>query len=228
MDSKIHPSVSIHPSAVIEGEVEIGPGTTIGPLCYIRGPVKIGRDNRISSHVIIGEEPEHLAKPGQGYIRIGDRNIIRELTVIQRGTGEAETSIANDCYIMDHSHIAHDCVLGDSVKISPNVVLGGHTKVMEAATLGISSITHQWSIVGAYAMIGMGCVVTKDVFPFALVVGNPVRYSRWNTHVFAKLGLNEHDFKKEAGRFTSTHAQAKNYFEQFYRIQKRTVLSSEL
>lgn len=222
--SAIHPSARVHPSAVIEGDVAIGADTVIGPFCYLLGPVRIGASNRISAHVVIGEEPEHKTKSGSGTLWIGDRNVIREHGAIQRGSGEKDTRIGNGCYLMDHVHVAHDCLLENDVTISPNVVLGGHSVVQEGATIGISSMLHQWSVIGAYAMIGMGSVVTKDVAPFSLVMGNPARFSRWNTHVFPKLGMDERSLKIIEGRAASEHAIARALLERFYSIQKRALL----
>ena len=71
-------------------------------------------------------------------------------------------------------------MVADDVTLSPNVVLGGHTRVHRGATIGIGAMTHQRSTVGAYSMVGMGSVVTKDVPAFALVVGSPARITRWN------------------------------------------------
>ena len=43
--ARVHPDATVHRTAVIEGDVEIGPGTTIGPGCVVLGtvgPVRIG------------------------------------------------------------------------------------------------------------------------------------------------------------------------------------------
>ena len=225
MSLKIHPKAKIHPSAILEGDVEIGEGTVVGPFVYILGPVVIGSHNQISSHVVIGEEPEHRSKKGQGWIRIGDHNSIREYVAIQRSTGETDTEIGDHCYLMDRSQIAHDCVLEDHVTFSSHVILGGHCRVLEGATLGIGTMAHQWSTIGSYTMTGMGSVITKDIFPFALVKGNPARYARWNTHVFAKLGIVESQIRFSSGRYSSSNPTADALFERFYQFQKRTLLS---
>ncbi len=172
----------IHPSVVIEGtDVEIACDVEIGPFCYIRGPVTIGVRTIISPHVVIGTDGEHRSKSSTGAIHIGENVVIREFCAVQRGiAGDLPTSIGDRAMLMDRVHVAHNCSIDEDVTISPGVVLGGHTRVHRGATIGISAMTHQHSTIGAYSMIGMGAVVTRDVPPFALVVGNPARYVRDN------------------------------------------------
>ncbi len=185
----IHPTARIHPSAVLTGDVEVGEGTEIGALCYIEGPARIGRDNKIYPHCVIGTDCEHASLEPSGPILIGDSNVIRELTVVQRGSGERPTEIGNDCYLMDHIHVAHDCLVGDGVTIAPNTVLAGHVRILEGATVGVGTGFHQHSTVGAFAMIGMGAVVTKDVPPFCVVTGSPAGFLRFNSHRGDELGV---------------------------------------
>lgn len=214
----------IHPTVVIKGDVKIGPGSVVEAFCYLRGPIVIGANTRIYPHCVIGTEAEHKSRPSVGVIKIGDNTTIRELTVIQRGTGDRDTEIQNDCYIMDHCHVAHDVVIEDGATLSPNVVLGGHTRVHRGATVGIAAITHQFSTIGAYTMIGMGSIVTKDVPPFGLVSGNPARFRRFNTHAFAAAGLVEGDLRIEAGVIVSDHPNAQKLIEHFKADCRRAVL----
>jgi UDP-N-acetylglucosamine acyltransferase len=50
-------------------------------------------------------------------------------------------------------------------------------------------VTHQFTTVGAYAMIGMGAVVTKDVPPFEVWVGNPARRIGFNVVGMKRAGF---------------------------------------
>jgi UDP-N-acetylglucosamine acyltransferase len=220
---RIQENAFVHPSAIIEGEVVIGAGTRIGPFCYIKGPVEIGENNEICAHVIIGEGPEHRHKPGGvGVIRIGNNNVIRELTVVQRGIGDQNTTIGNNCYLMDHCHIAHDCVLADNITMAPNTVLAGHVHIHEGATIGINVSIHQFSTIGAYSMVGMGTIVTKDVFPFVVVSGAPGRFQRFNTHHFEKFHLNESNFGIENGKLLNDKETVTHFFNNFYLASRRS------
>lgn len=182
--------VVIEPFCHIIGPVEIGENTKVSSFCYIRGPAKIGERNRINPHCVIGTEPESKGSKPTGTILIGNDNIISEFTAIQRGTGDRDTEIGNNNFIMDNVHISHDNKLGNNITIAPNVVLGGHTVVHDGATLGIASSTHQFSTIGAYCMIGMNSTVTKDVPPFTMAFGNPAKIRKWNLYQLDKLRMN--------------------------------------
>jgi len=181
--------INIHPTTIIEDHVTIGEGTTIGPFCYIKGPVVIGKNNEIHSHVSIGVDGGHRTKESVGTIKIGDDNVIRDYTTIQRSIGGRDTSVGNDCFIMDYCYIAHDCMIEDSVTISPHVALGGHCVIRQGATIGMGASVHQYTHIGPYAMVGMGSVVVKDVHPFIKAYGNPAEWCGWNTHRIEELDL---------------------------------------
>jgi UDP-N-acetylglucosamine acyltransferase len=221
----IHKSAKLHPTVILEGEVEIGEGTEIGPYCYLKGPIKIGKENRIHSHVVMGEPAEHRTKPGVGTIVIGDRNVIRELSVVQRGSGERDTQIGSDCYLMDHVHIAHDCVVEDGVTIAPNTVLAGHVTIQKGATVGVNTSIHQFSTIGSYAMIGMGSVIARDVPPLVVVSGNPARIKRLNTYQFTKLGVTEDQVKLGHLGAESSQAAVTQLLDRFNQMSRREKMS---
>lgn len=201
--ARVHPTARIHPSAILEGDVSVGPDTVIDPFVYIEGPVKIGARNHIHPSCVIGKGPEHRRASGGGQIIVGDDNIVRELTVITRGTGERDTQIGSGCYLMDHVHISHDVLVEDGATLSHNVVLAGHVTVLQGATLGMSAVVHQHSVIGAYAMVGMGAVVTRDVPPFCLVRGNPARFARLNSHALPRAGIAAGDLSVRDGQLHS-------------------------
>jgi UDP-N-acetylglucosamine acyltransferase len=189
MGDKERRVAKIHPTAVIEGDVQIGEGARVEAFVWLRGPLVIGRDAQIWPHCVLGGDAEHRTRPTAGAIRIGDGVILREHTVVTRGTGERDTEIQSGAYLMDHCHVSHDCLIEEGATLSHNVVLAGHTIVQRGATLGIGSVTHQLSTIGAFAMLGMASVITRDVPPFALVVGNPARFRRLNTHAIKAQGF---------------------------------------
>jgi UDP-N-acetylglucosamine acyltransferase len=218
---KIHPSAKVHPSCVLEGEdIEIGAGTTIDALCYLKGPIVIGENSRLYPHCVVGTDAEHQTLTTQGLIRIGSRSVIRELSVLQRGTGDRDTTVGDDCYIMDHVHIAHDVVLGSSVTVAPNTVFAGHCRVGDGATIGLNVSVHQFSTIGSYAMVGMGTVVNRDVPPFAMVVGAPASFVRLNAHPMTRLGIPVDQMVIEDGVLTSKHPVVTATLEKFARDRR--------
>lgn len=221
---KIHPSATIHPSAILEGDIEIGANTTIGPYSYLKGPLSIGSNNQIGSHVMIGIEPEHNTKPAQGWVRIGNDNVIREFCVVQRGTGDLDTEIQNSCFIMAYTYIAHDCLIESDVILCARVSLSGHCHVLKGAILGLSSSAHQFSTIGSHAFIGMGSVIIKDIPPFCIVVGNPAHFIKFNAYPLEALSIEPQDLEVKDFHLHSSHPYVNSCISHFNTHVRRKIL----
>ena len=195
--AEIDASVSIGPFAVIEDNVHIAAGSTIGPHAVIREFCRIGKNNTIDAHVVIGGHPQHTQFDGsETWVEVGDNNVIREATVIHRAFEPgAATRIGSDCFLMAQLHIGHDCVIGDNVTLSSYVVLGGHVEIGDYVVMGGSAGAHQFLRIGAYAMVGGFVPLRKDVLPYSMIGGEPVRHYRLNT-----IGLRRGGFDKERYR----------------------------
>ncbi len=179
---------TIHPTAIIGPEVALGSGNTIGPYCVIEGKVTIGDDNWIGPHVAIGMPGEvrggHHYVPWAGEtseatIVIGNRNVLREFTVVHQGTVR-DTRIGNDCYIMNKVYVPHDAIICDRATLSAGAMIAGHVIVCPGANIGLSACIHQHTVIGAGAMVGMGAVVTRHVPPHAIAYGSPAKVQRAN------------------------------------------------
>ncbi len=195
--AEIDASVSIGPFAVIEDNVHIEAGTTIGPHAVIKEFCRIGKNNKIDAHVLIGGHPQHTKFDGsETWVEIGDNNVIRESTVIHRAFEPgAATKIGSDCFLMSQLHIGHDCVIGDNVTLSSYVVLGGHVEISDDVVMGGSAGAHQFLRIGAYAMVAGYVPLRKDVLPYTMIGGDPVRHYRLNS-----IGLRRGGFDKERYR----------------------------
>lgn len=184
MAAAIHASAVVDPAARIgEGasvgafswigpEVEIGAGTRIGPHCSVHGPTRIGRDNHVHGHAAIGGEPQDKKFGGERVsLEIGDRNVIREFTTINRGTGSGGgvTRIGSDNWLLAYTHVAHDCMVGNHCIFSNNATLAGHVVVGDHVILSGFAGIHQFCRIGDHAFIGMGALVNGDVPPFLMV-----------------------------------------------------------
>lgn len=213
--ANIHPTASVHPTAIIEGDVHIGARTVIDPYCYIKGPVTIGEDNHLYPFCVIGTEPEHTSKPPVGTIIIGSKNTLHAYCLVSRGIGDRDTTIGDGCFLMDHVHLSHDTVLGDGVTVAHNVVFAGHTRVHSNANIGVNAIFHQFTTVGSYAMIGMGSVVTRDVPPFAMVSGCPAKFMRFNARGVQRAGVEVSELVIDGGVLRSDNAAAKAILDAF-------------
>ncbi len=176
--AELDEGVSVGPFAVVGAGVCIGAGTEIRSHALIRGPTRIGRDNRIFQFTSVGEDPQDKKFAGEvTYLEIGDRNDIREFATIHRGTVQDSgiTRVGDDNLFMAYTHVAHDCRIGDHVIMANAASLGGHVRVEDWAILGGFTTVHQFCQIGAHCFSGMGSAIDKDVPPYLMVAGNPAR-----------------------------------------------------
>lgn len=174
----------IHPSAIVGDDVKLGRRNRILPFTVLTGPLRIGDDNIIGPHVVIGSPGEDTRNPrhdsSQATIEIGSRNIIREFTAIQKPCYQDLTCLQNDIFLMHGVHVPHDAILEDGVSVAPLVVIGGIARIMKSATLGMGATVHQYSVVGPYSMVATGAAATKNVKPFSRYIpGKPVTVNHY-------------------------------------------------
>lgn len=185
----------IHPTAIVDPEVVLGQNNYIGPYCYIAGSTHIGDDNRFEAYCSIGTPPEHRDHFNGSLfsVIIGDNCTIREYVTINSGTVR-DTVLHSNITMLRNSHIGHDSIIEDRANLSCNVLVGGHSYVMEGVNMGLGAMCHQFSVLGAYAMIGMGGIVVKssEIHPGEIYVGNPVKFLKEN-----RIGLNRNGITSE-------------------------------
>jgi UDP-N-acetylglucosamine acyltransferase len=177
-NAEIADGVQVGPFSVIGAGVRIGSGTVVGPHVVIKGPVSIGRDNRIYQFSSIGEDPQDRKYANEvTRLEIGDRNTIREFVTMHRGTQQDHslTKIGNDNLFMAYTHVAHDCVVGNKVIMANGASLAGHVHLGNNAILGGFTLVHQFTQIGEYSFSAMGSAVTQDIPPFVMVGGRPTR-----------------------------------------------------
>jgi len=204
----IHPTAIVHPGARLGPDVEIGPyavigehvtlgaGCWVGPHAVVEGWTEIGEKNRIFQFASVGAEPQDLKFRGEkSYLKIGDRNRVREFVTIHRGTedGGGETVIGSDCLFMAYAHIAHDCRIGNEVILANAATLAGHVEVDDYAILGGLSAVHQFTRIGCHVMISGGSMVAQDIAPYCIAQGD-----RAETVGINLIGLKRRGFSEAA------------------------------
>jgi len=107
------------------------------------------------------------------YVKYGTGLYIQESVILQAAVTVQDhvsihmgSLIGHESFIGESSFIAHGCAISGRVTISPGVFIGVGATILPHLTVG------EWSIIGA------GAVVTKDVPPYTVVVGNPARFLR--------------------------------------------------
>ena len=189
--------MAIHPTAIIENNVEIGPDCEIGAYAIIKEFTRIGARNRIFEHVVLGGEPQDIKfKRERSYLEIGDDNLIREFCTFHRANGEDQvTKIGSRNFFMVGVHVAHNCVIGDDNIFANEVALAGHITIEDHVFLSNNVGVHQFVRMGRYAMVGGKSKIVQDVLPFFITDGNPARLRGVNS-----VGLRRAAFSEEARR----------------------------
>ncbi|HXX43715.1 MAG TPA: acyl-ACP--UDP-N-acetylglucosamine O-acyltransferase [Candidatus Acidoferrales bacterium] len=188
--------VRVGPYATVGDDVELGDGCTLEPHAVVQGPSRFGRNNHMYSFAIVGGDPQDLTYTGQRTcLEVGDSNDFREFCTVHRGTvkGGGATRVGSHNLIMAYAHIGHDCVIGNHVILTNGAQLAGHIRVDDYAGISAFCLLHQFSRVGCHSYVGAGTVITQDVAPFSMVVGERgVKCFGIN-----KVGLQRHGFSPE-------------------------------
>lgn len=145
----------IHPSAHVSATSKIGEGTKVWINVQIREDVEIGADNIISKDVYI----DHAVK-------IGDRCKIQNSVSIYNGV-----TIEDEVFVGPNVAFTNDKVpraFNTEWKVTPTLVQRG-------ASIGANATVVCGIVIGHYAMVAAGSVVTKTVPSHALVMGNPAK-----------------------------------------------------
>jgi UDP-N-acetylglucosamine acyltransferase len=184
-------SSGIHPTAIIDPQVQLADGVSVGAYSIIKGPVSIGAGSIIREHCVVegatvvgrnckigpaayvGMDPQHLRfipdTSDPTYLVIGDNVTIRESARIHRSTKpgiEHATRLGENCFIMGAAHVGHDCVIEADVILADGVLLGGHCRIGQRTFMGGGCTIHQFVRIGRLCIIGGNEALTQDVPPF--------------------------------------------------------------
>ena len=149
-------NIYIHPTANVSAEAKIGDGTKIWINSQIREKSEIGTNCIISKDTYIDTE-----------VKIGNNCKIQNSVSVYHGvTIEDDVFVGpNACFTNDKVPRAFDL----EWKITPTLVKKG-------ASIGANATRVCGITLGDYCMVAAGSVVTKDVEPYSLVMGNPARH----------------------------------------------------
>lgn len=189
----------IHSTAIIGENVILGKGNKILPYTVIEGPVRIGDNNVIGPHVVIGcpatdtkHVDFHFEDAG---IIIGDNNIIREFSLVEQPCYEAKTMIGDNVFIMQGVHISHDNYIQNKVVITNTSVLAGLVKVLEGANIAMACTINQYTVIGQYSIVATNAACMKNVRPFSRYIpGKPISV---NYYAIEKFGFQKYQSEIE-------------------------------
>jgi len=164
-----------HETAVIDKDCKIGKGTKIWHFSHIMTGSEIGENCNIGQNVVVS--------PG---VKLGRNVKIQNNVSIYTGV------ICDDDVFIGPSAVFTNVINPRSEIIRKDNYL--ETIVEKGATIGANSTIVCGNIIGRYAFVGAGAVVTKDVKPYALVIGNPARQTGWMSEYGHKLNFDKKGF----------------------------------
>jgi len=151
---------TIHPTAIIDEGAQIGEGSRIWHWVHVCGQAKIGKGVSLGQNVFVGNK-----------VTIGDR-----------------------CKVQNNVSVYDNVILEEGVFCGPSMVFTNvynprslierkdqyrDTLVKKGATLGANCTIVCGITIGEYAFVAAGAVVTKNVKPYALMVGVPAKQIGW-------------------------------------------------
>ena len=157
-----------HETAVIDEGCRIGKGTRIWHFSHIMTGCEIGENCNIGQNVVVS--------PG---VRLGKNVKVQNNVSIYTGV------ICDDDVFLGPSMVFTNIINPRSEIIRKDSY--ETTIVEKGASVGANSTIICGTIIGRYAFIGAGAVVTKNVKPYSLVVGNPARQAGWMSEYGHKL-----------------------------------------
>ncbi len=163
-------ATTIHPSAIVDEGAQLGDGTRVWHFVHVCGGARIGRGCSLGQNVFVGND-----------VVIGDNVKIQNNVSVYDAVTLEDDVFCGPSMVFTNVHNPRSAVTRkDEYR---------RTHVARGATLGANCTVVCGSTVGAYAFVGAGAVVTKDVKPFALMTGVPARQIGWMSRHGERLAL---------------------------------------
>lgn len=147
----------VHELACVES-TQIGAGTRVWAFAHVLPGAVIGRDANICDHTFIEND-----------VQVGDRVTIKCGVYLWDGI-----RLEDDVFVGPNATFTNDPF--PRSKLYPAAF--PETRVKKGASIGANATILPGLTIGEHAMVGAGAVVTRDVPPYAVVVGNPARIVR--------------------------------------------------
>jgi len=150
----------VHPTALIDEEVEIGEGTRIWHFSHILRGSRIGKNCVLGQNVVVGP-----------FVRVGNHCKIQNNVSLYYGVELEDGVLCGPSCVFTNDKYPRAFIERRNEFLT--------TRVRQGATIGANATIMCGVTIGRFAMVGAGAVVTQDVPDHALVLGNPARQVGW-------------------------------------------------
>jgi UDP-2-acetamido-3-amino-2,3-dideoxy-glucuronate N-acetyltransferase len=163
-------STTIHETAIVDKGAQIGLGSRVWHFTHICSGANIGQGVSLGQNVFVGNQ-----------VSIGDRCKVQNNVSVYDNVTLEEGVFCGPSMVFTNVH--NPRALVDRKKEYRK------TLVKKGATLGANCTVVCGVTIGEYAFVGAGAVVTKDVKPYALMIGVPARQVGWMSEYGVQIFL---------------------------------------
>ena len=162
----------IHETAVIDEPCSIGVGSKVWHFSHIMKDAVLGNECNLGQNVVISPR-----------VTLGNNVKVQNNVSIYTGV------ICEDDVFLGPSMVFTNIVNPRSAVVRKDKYV--KTLVQKGASIGANATVVCGNTIGSFAMVGAGAVITKDVSPYALVVGNPAKQIGWVSEYGHRLEFDE-------------------------------------
>ena len=162
----------IHETAVIDEPCSIGAGSKVWHFSHIMKEAVLGNECNLGQNVVISPR-----------VTLGNNVKVQNNVSIYTGV------ICEDDVFLGPSMVFTNIVNPRSAVVRKDKYVKTH--VQKGASIGANATVVCGNTIGSFAMVGAGAVITKDVSPYALVVGNPAKQIGWVSEYGHRLEFDE-------------------------------------
>ena len=162
----------IHETAVIDEPCSIGAGSKVWHFSHIMKDAVLGNECNLGQNVVISPR-----------VTLGNNVKVQNNVSIYTGV------ICEDDVFLGPSMVFTNIVNPRSAVVRKDKYV--KTLVQKGASIGANATVVCGNTIGSFAMVGAGAVITKDVSPYALVVGNPAKQIGWVSEYGHRLEFDE-------------------------------------
>ena len=166
-------ATTIHPTAIVDDGAQLGEGCRVWHWAHISSGARIGRGCSFGQNVYVGND-----------VQIGDNVKIQNNVSVYDAVTLEDDVFCGPSMVFTNVHNPRSAVVRKAEY--------RRTLVRRGATLGANCTIVCGATVGEHAFVGAGAVVSRDVPPFALVVGVPARQVGWMSRHGERLDLPLH------------------------------------